>query len=357
MNINRKNILLPTNAFKSLVLDRDGGACVCCQKPTDHVQMLLDSRLWDDGGYYLQNGVSLCKEHQEAMLTTALLPKQLREMAGIKVAVLPDSFSEDDNYDCWGNVIRPTGVRYKSELFDEPDAQHWIAAGGFLNDFSPFYKHPSTPHLQWSKGVQRDDRVLTTDAMFEGQEVIVTEKRDGENATLYSNYYHARSIDGRHHESRNWLKNFWGKIKHEIPEGWRISGENMYAQHSIGYSDLDSYFEAFFVWNEKNVKLQYDEAVEYLAMLGIKPVPIIDRFIYSKERAQQLAKELDTDKCEGYVLSLARSFTYREFRTSVGKFVREDHVQTNKHWMNQAVVPNKLAKQASELNIDLGFKR
>lgn len=341
----RKNILLPSNAFKSLVLERDGGACVCCQKPTDQVQMLLDARLWEDGGYYLDNGVSLCKEHQESALKTALMPKQLREMAGIKSIMLPPSYSEDDNYDCWGNVVRSTGVRYKSELFDEPDVQHWLIEGGCINDFSPFYKHPSTPHLQWSKGVQRDDRVLASDAMFEGQEVIISEKRDGENATLYSNYYHARSIDGRHHESRNWLKNFWGKIKHDIPEGWRISGENMYAQHSIGYNDLETYFEAFFVWNEKNTTLPYDEAVEYLAMLGIKPVPVIDRFIYSRERAQDIAKALDTEKCEGYVMSLARGFTYREFKTSVAKFVRENHVQTNKHWMNQAVVPNRLSKK------------
>jgi len=352
MSHNKNPILLPSAAFRSLVLERDGGACVCCQKATDHVHMLLDTRLWEDGGRYLDNGVALCQEHLEMVRKTELMPKQLRENAGIKGVLLPPSYVEEENYDCWGNVVRPTGVRYKGELFDEPDIQSWLKAGGFLNDFSPFYKYPSTPHLEWSKGVQRDDRVLISDAVFQGEEVIITEKRDGEGATLYPDYYHARSIDGRHHESRNWLKNFWGKIKHEIPDGWRINGENLYAQHSIGYNDLDTYFEAFFVWNEKNATLPYDETVEYLAMLGIKPVPVLDRFVYDRDRAQAIARELDTEKCEGYVMSLTRSFSYREFRTSVAKFVRQDHVQTNKHWMHQTVVPNQLKKTNSKESLD-----
>ena len=44
---------------------------------------------------------------------------------------------------------------------------------------------------------------------------------------------------------------------------------------------------------------------------------------------------------EGYVVRLADSFAYRDFRRSVAKFVRQEHIQTTKHW--QRIVPNRLA--------------
>lgn len=337
-----RSILLSPSLFKELVMERDDGACVCCKKRATAVQHLLDTRLWEDGGHYLDNGASLCTEHRDALLKTTLSVELVRNAAGIKTPILPDSYSLDERYDCWGNSVRPSGVRYKGELFDEPDVQQWLTKGECLDDFSPYYKYPSTPHVPWSQGVQRDDRSLASDAHFIGQEVILTEKRDGENATLYADYYHARSLDGRHHPSRDWIKNFWGQIKHEIPVGWRICGENMFAKHSIGYDNLESYFEAFSIWNEKNVRISWDETVEYLDMLGIKPVPVIDRFIYTRDRAEGVVKELDLNRCEGYVMSLSRSFSYREFRHCVAKFVREGHVQTDKHWMNSAITSNRL---------------
>ena len=89
------------------------------------------------------------------------------------------------------------------------------------------------------------------DANFGGQEVIVSEKIDGENSNIHPNYFHARSIDGRNHISRTWIKNLHSKICYNIPEGWRICGENTYAKHSIYYSKLPSYFLVFAIFNEK----------------------------------------------------------------------------------------------------------
>ena len=75
---------------------------------------------------------------------------------------------------------------------------------------------------------------------FVGQEVVVTEKLDGENTTLYRRGLHARSLDPRPHPSRDWVKRLQGQIGHLIPEGWRVCGENLYARHSLGYDDLES---------------------------------------------------------------------------------------------------------------------
>jgi hypothetical protein len=68
-------------------------------------------------------------------------------------------------------------------------------------------KYPRTLHLPWSPGVSSDDRVLHDLSCFTNKEVVVTTKMDGENTTLYADVFHARSIDGRHHSSRDWLAN------------------------------------------------------------------------------------------------------------------------------------------------------
>src|SRR3972149_10844087 len=99
------------------------------------------------------------------------------------------------------------------------------------------YKYPRTRHLPWSPGKSRDDLVMLDDLLFVGQRVIVTEKMDGENTTLYRDTLHARSLDSRDHISRHWLKNYWSGLRYAIPENMRICGEYLYAKHSIKYTD------------------------------------------------------------------------------------------------------------------------
>lgn len=116
-------------------------------------------------------------------------------------------------------------------------------------------KYPKTMHLPFSRSVTDDDRVLKNIDHFIGQHVTITEKYDGENSTMTNEFIHARSLDSNNHPSRNYVKGIWGNIKHLIPEGWRICGENMYAKHSIFYENLESYFLVFSIWDEKNVCL------------------------------------------------------------------------------------------------------
>ncbi|MGC5412734.1 RNA ligase family protein, partial [Streptomyces sp. DT225] len=55
--------------------------------------------------------------------------------------------------------------------------------------------YPRTPHLPWSPGATSDDVRMTDLAALAGTEVVVTEKLDGENTTLYADGLHARSLD------------------------------------------------------------------------------------------------------------------------------------------------------------------
>lgn len=203
-------------------------------------------------------------------------------------------------------------------------------------------KYPRTPHLPFSRGRTSDDKVLTSTEHFDGKEVVVTEKMDGENTSMYADGFHARSLDSRHHLSRDWLAKFHAGICYDIPKGIRICGENVYARHSVVYKTLPSYFLGFSVW-EQNRALSWDDTIEYFTLLGISPVRELYRGLFNAPRLGALAKSLNTETTEGFVVRLADSFEYIDFSSSVAKWVREKHVQTDRHWMKAAIVPNELA--------------
>ncbi|WP_417763046.1 RNA ligase family protein [Shewanella sp.] len=204
-------------------------------------------------------------------------------------------------------------------------------------------KYPRTPHLPWSEGVSSDDIRLLDTANFTDVEVVVTEKMDGENTTLYCDGSHARSIDSRYHPSRAVIKALQGKIGWQIPAGWRICGENLYARHSIGYDNLPDYFLVFSVWNEHNCCLSWDETQRFAASLGLTVVPELYRGRWNEALIRQLP--LDTHTQEGYVVRRAAGFAFTDFANSVGKWVRKGHVNTEKHWMQAEMIVNGLGAQ------------
>lgn len=203
------------------------------------------------------------------------------------------------------------------------------------------FKYPRTYHLPWSEGATSDDKTLTDCDHFIGKRVIISEKMDGENSSIYRDYYHARSIDGRNHWSRSWIKALQAKIGPDIPEGWRICGENLYAKHSISYDDLEDYFLAFSLWNEDRC-LSWDESVEYFQLFGLKHPKVLYDGIWNEPFTSDLYSKMDKDKVEGYVVRIADSFSHDNFSRSVAKFVREKHVQTSGHWMFESTETNKL---------------
>ena len=203
-------------------------------------------------------------------------------------------------------------------------------------------KYPRTMHLPWSPGLQNDDRMIQNMDAFVGKEVVVTEKLDGENTTMYRFAIHARSIDGRYHPSRDWVTRFWGERQFMIPPGSRVCGENVYAQHSIVYDDLETYFYGFGYW-DGNTCLDWDSTLFLFDRYDMKPVPTLWRGEYNEETLKEIASGLDPDKQEGFVVRLVESFEKEDFDKSVAKYVRAGHVQTDEHWMHGEVKKNLLA--------------
>ena len=205
---------------------------------------------------------------------------------------------------------------------------------------SMLYKYPRTPHLPWSPGVTDDDIRVQKLSAFDGREVIVTEKMDGENTTLYCNHIHARSLDSKHHSSRDWVKQWHSSFAHNIPDNWRICGENLFARHSVNYEKLASYFYGFSLWNDHNICCSWADTLEWFEILGIVPVTILYKGIWNEQTIRDL--NVDTTISEGYVVRTSGPYAYADFKVNNAKWVRQNHVQTEKHWMHKKVVPNGL---------------
>ena len=205
-------------------------------------------------------------------------------------------------------------------------------------------KYPRTPHLPWSPGAGEDDLQIESCFSFQGRQVVVTEKMDGENTSLYRDGMHARSLDSRHHPSRDWVKAWHGGIAHEIPEGWRLCGENLYARHSVAYAALQRYFYLFSIWNEKNECLSWDETRSWAKLLGCPCPAVFYEGLWDAKRIQEI--KFDRSMTEGYVVRVAEGFPYEAFSQSVAKWVRPNHVQTDQHWMHAQIIPNVLSPHA-----------
>lgn len=216
-------------------------------------------------------------------------------------------------------------------------------------------KYPRTPHLPWSPGATSDDRILKDTGQFKGKQVVVTEKMDGENCTIGQNYSHARSVDSGPHPSRTWVRGLQSQLGHELPDGWRLCGENLYAKHTLGYDQLPSYFLCFSIWDNRNVCLSWAETVEYCKMLGVHTVPVLYKGPWDEDKIISIFEKYSSPyggEAEGYVVRNAAEFPYSAFSKNIGKYVRkafkeqlEENVGESGHWMQQEVKPNKIIRQ------------
>jgi len=335
------SILLTRDEFRNKVFNRDSFKCVVCGEKAVDAHHIMERRLFPDGGYYLDNGASLCGKHHLEAESTELSTSKIRELCKIQNVIIPPHLYQDQSYDKWGNPIIQDNPekRIIGELFNDESVQKVLTP--VLHLFSKYVKYPRTYHLPWSPGVGKDDRILDDLSAFEGQNVIVTVKMDGENTTFYNDFVHARALSYNPHASRDRVKALWSNIKHDIPNGWRICGENLFARHSIHYNNLSHFFLVFSIWNSRNKCLSWEDTKEYASLLNLQTVPVLYEGIWDKDKITKLyTPYFDNNECEGYVVRLANEFEYKSFRKSVAKFVRKNHVQTHAHWRNSEVIPN-----------------
>lgn len=167
------------------------------------------------------------------------------------------------------------------------------------------------------------------------------------NCTVYPDgYIHARSLDGNKHPWQSWIKSYIQSWYKDIPQGWRVCGENLYPQHSIAYTfPNDGYFfQVFGIYNDKNECLSYDDTWIWCDILGLKMVDVFYYGKYDKDAIMQKFNKYQSNsknEVEGFVIRNVDSFHYDNFNENVGKYVRANHVQTDAHW-SENWKPNKV---------------
>ena len=204
-------------------------------------------------------------------------------------------------------------------------------------------KYGRTYHLPISPGASSDDKVMVSLEQLAVDDLVITEKMDGENTTIHDRGSHARSPDSRYHSSRDWLKAFASSVSPQLAPGERVVGENLYARHSIGYDDLASYFLGF-AWIIGDEIQSWDDTLVRFAQLGIVPVPTLYRGAFTPGLFESIAATLDVSKQEGFVVRVATAFPESNMSTHLAKYVRNAHVQDETHWMKAQLIPNRLAK-------------
>lgn len=198
-------------------------------------------------------------------------------------------------------------------------------------------KYGRTYHLPFSEGVTNDDKILHDWEHLLEQELIITEKLDGENSCLKSTGAYARSHGA---PTRNpWAKNMWTiweRIKGDLGD-LEVFGENLYGIHSIEYKKLSYHFYVFAI-RDGNRWLSWDEVLFYAELLELPTVPVFESGFFTQKEIKDFIKqrmELGSafeGPCEGFVIRNANEFTTSNFKHNVLKYVRKNHVQTNEHW-------------------------
>ena len=340
--------LLTRDEFREGVFKRDNYKCVICGNPAKDAHHIIERRLFQGiqefGGYFIDNGASLCEEHHIKAEETTLSCEEIREKCGITNVIIPEHFYRDLDYDKWGNIMLPNGTRLKGELFNDESVQKIIKP--VLSDFVKYVKYQRTYHLPWSQ-MGKDDRQLKDDSNFHQRQVVCTIKMDGENTTMYNDYIHARSLDSNTHPTRNWVKGLWSQISYLIDDNMRLCGENLYAKHTIKYTDLKSFFNLFSVWIDMEC-LSWPTTVEYAQILGLETVPVFYQGIYNKEKIIEAFNQYDKiNPSEGYVIRMRDGFPYQDFRKSVAKYVKPEFRQainsSHGHWISQKIEPNEIS--------------
>jgi hypothetical protein len=213
-------------------------------------------------------------------------------------------------------------------------------------------KYPRSFHLPWSPGGTSDDKRLPDVSPLVGVELVITEKCDGSNLTYTRRNVFSRSHSGPPgHPSFDLAKATHARIGHQLSEGLSLFCEFCYAVHSIEYQALPDYSLVFGARDdEAGVWWDWDMVAAQARDVGLPTVPVLFRGVVGSARElEALTTELASVPSalgglrEGVVVRRAGEFSDREFSRSLAKWVRKGHVQTDEHWLHQAIRPQRLA--------------
>ena len=214
-------------------------------------------------------------------------------------------------------------------------------------------KYGRTYHYDFSPGTTSDDRINRNwwEHMSKFKESIDTEKLDGENTCLNGIGIFARSHAApTRHPWSSYLKQKYSMLKNDLKEGnIELFGENIYAQHSIIYPNIESHFYLFGV-RILDKWLSWEEVEWYGEIFDYPTVPVTSRNLISDTSKEEVKQRiLDISVCEsafgslqngtleectmeGIVTRNINEYPVAKMSENVFKYVRKDHVSTDEHW-------------------------
>lgn len=250
------------------------------------------------------------------------------------------------------------------------------------------YKYPRTLHITGS-GLQRGDEDLTPQPFRElaGSFLVVEEKMDGANCGISFNNHGQLSLQSRGHYLtggpretqfhlfKTWAHTYTAPLWDLLQDRYVLYGEWLYAKHTVFYTDLPHYFLEFDLYDKQqntflstarrqeilqaypmiiSVKVLYEGQIQTVQNL----TGLIGRshFINNQQEYLRLAcqeKGLDhtrvlaeTDHSglmEGLYIKVEEDGLVRERY----KYVRAGFLQavfdSESHWMDRPILPNRLA--------------
>jgi len=228
--------LLSREQFNTEVLKRDNNECVICKhKENLAVHHIIDRKCFDNGGYFLNNGISLCEICHIKAENGNYTCEELRELAKIKEIILPNSFDPNLEYDKFGNEIKEKLIKY-----------------------------PRTAHLE-NSGISKDDtdEVILFKDIF-NKFLVIEEKNDGANTGISFNkdcelllqcrghYLKGRGDWPEFNQFKVWGNTYKDQLFDILTDKYIMYGEWMGTFHSVFYNKLPHYFMEFDIYDKKN---------------------------------------------------------------------------------------------------------
>lgn len=359
--------LLTRDQFRTDVLKRDKNKCVLCPNTDDlAVHHIMDRSIFDDEGYYLDNGISLCPMCHIKAEQGIYTCQELREFSNITEIILPDNLDPSYEYDKWGNALTEKLIKY-----------------------------PRTQHLAGS-GVSGDDisETIPYADLFQ-KHIVIEEKIDGSNTGISFNDSCDMFLQCRGHflgggrdwpefdQFKVWANTWKDQIFDVITNRYIMYGEWMGTFHSVFYDALPHFFMEFDLWDKKErCFLSTDIRHELLATAAIPiySVRVINKGIFNSKEdilSSVSKSEFVSESSPKVLENLLREYRLSEEEIKIllrlnkeqlmeglyikweengivkgrYKFVRPIFVQTikeyGKHWLDRQSIPNSLSPTAN----------
>lgn len=231
-----------------------------------------------------------------------------------------------------------------------------------------FVKYPRTPHLFGSKGTDDDKHMGEDESLrfIAEKSLIIEEKLDGTNVGIHFQSDGEMVLQCRGHlitegmHPQYDLFKQWAAVKRtaledRLADQFILSGEWLYARHSVHYRQLSHYFFEFDIYDKQSESfLTLVQRLKLLEGSGIETVPVVRTGKIKRDDLESLIGPSRFDsQFENPVTkrtdNLMEGLYLRTEADGVvsgrAKFVRPEFVEKVKqstHWQHQSMVPNLL---------------